>query len=176
VTATLYGYDDIKVSWKKCTGASGYNIYYKKSTASSYTYLTRTTGTSIKKANLADGIKYYFKIVPYYMSDGTRYTSLNYKTTNIYTLKKISTPKVVKSGTKVKVSWTNINGESGYQISRATKKTGTNIVATYKTTTGKSKVVSATKGKKYYYKVRAYRMVDGKKIFGPWSAVKAFTR
>ena len=29
--------------------------------------------------------------------------------------------------------------------------------------------------KKYYYKIRAYKTVDGKKIFGPWSNVKAYT-
>lgn len=170
------GYDDIKFSWSKATGASGYNVYYKKSTSSSYTYLTRTTATSYTKKNLTDGVRYYFKVVPYYKSGDTRYSSLSYKTANIFTLKKISTPKVTKSGTKVKVSWTNINGETGYQISKSTKKTGTNIVSTYRTTTGSYKTVSATKGKTYYYKVRAYKDVDSKKVYGPWSSVKAYKR
>ena len=29
------------------------------------------------------------------------------------------------------------------------------------------------KGKKYYFKVRAYRTVSGKKVYGSYSAVKA---
>ena len=91
-------------------------------------------------------------------------------------MKKLSIPTVVKSGTKVKVSWKNINGESGYQISKSTSKTGTSILnLTIKADTT-SKTVSATKGKTYYYKVRAYKVVDGKKIYAPWSDVKAIKR
>lgn len=175
-SANLYGYDDVKLSWKKVTGATGYNVYYKKATASKYTYLTRTTGTSVKKANLSDGVKYTFKVVPYFTAGKTRYEALNSKTSSVYTLKKVATPTVKKNGSKVKVSWKNIEGESGYQISASAKKSGTNVVATYSTTKGTSKTVSATKGKTYYYKVRAYKVVDGKKIFAPWSSVKAYKR
>jgi hypothetical protein len=170
------GYDDIVCSWTKATGASGYAVYYKKASASSYTLLGRTTGTSMTKKDLADGVKYTFKVVPYYTSDGVRYLSLGYRTASIYTLKKISTPTLSRSSDKVKVKWANINGESGYQISRSTSKTGTNIVSTYSTTSGNYKNVSATKGTTYYYKVRAYKVVNGTKVFGPWSDAKAFKR
>ena len=108
--------------------------------------------------------------------NGKTYTKSPTKTASIYTLKKLSTPRVSKSSSKVKVSWTNISGETGYQISRSTKKTGTNIVATYKTTSGTSKTISAAKGKTYYYKVRADKEVGGQKIYGPWSSVKSYKR
>jgi hypothetical protein len=72
---------------------------------------------------------------------------------------------------KVKVSWTNIGGETGYQISQSTSKTGTKVVATYKTTSGKYKTVSATKGKTFYYKVRAYTTVGSKKLYSGYSDV-----
>lgn len=181
VAASLHtysgGYDDVKFSWSKCTGASGYNVYYKRSTSKSYTYLTATTGTSVTKKNLTDGVKYYFKVIPYFKSGTTKYYStLQYKVASTTTLKKVELSGASRSGSKVKVRWRNINGESGYQISRSSKKSGTYIVYTYKTTAGTYKTVSATKGKYYYYKVRAYRQVGSKKVYGPWSAVKGYRR
>lgn len=179
-SAKLYGYDDVQFSWNKATGASGYYVYYKKASASDYTYWGKTTGTSIKKANLSDGVKYTFKVVPYYKSGDTYYKSVKYKTASVYTLEKMDKPKASKSSGKVKISWNNISGETGYQISKSTKKTGTNVVETVKSTTAKSKLLSATKGKTYYYKVRAYKTVtiDGKTktVYGPWSTVRAYKR
>lgn len=176
--ASLYGYDDIKFSWSKVTGASGYLIYYKKGSGAWSEAIT-TTKTSCKKANLSDGVKYTFKVVPFYKAaDGAMYCDdSQYKTAYTHTLKKVSGVKVIKSGTKVKVSWKNINGETGYQISKMTKKSATQKKPlTYKTTSGKYKKLTATKGKTYYYKVRAYKVVDGKKIYGPWSSPVKFKR
>ena len=175
VTLSLYGHDDVKATWSKVPNATGYYVYFKKATSSSYTYLGKTTKTSYSKANLTDGTKYYFKIVPYYVVNSKAYKDDSYKTASIYTLKKVSTPTVSKyNSSKVKVSWTNINGESGYEISISTSKTGTNIVSRYSTTTGKTKTLSVKKGKTYYYKVRAYKVVNNKRIYAPWSSVKSY--
>ena len=175
VSASLYGYDDVKVSWSKVSNAKGYKVYYKTSSEKSYKYKGTTTKTYMNFANLSDGVKYYFKVVPCTYVNKTYLADDSYKTTSIYTLKKVSKPKVAKykSG-KVKISWTNISGESGYQISKSTSKTKTGTIYTYSTTTGKSKVISAKKGRTYYYKVRTYKTVGKKKIYGPWSSVKAY--
>ena len=87
-------------------------------------------------------MKYTFKVVPYSISGSNIILDDSYKTASVTTLKKVSTPKIKKSSSKkVKVSWTNIGGETGYQISKSTKKGGTSIVSTYKTTSGKFKVL-----------------------------------
>lgn len=69
----------------------------------------------------------------------------------------------------VKVSWGKVSGATGYEISQSTMENQTEIVSTYHTTSGKSKTISAKQGKTYSYKVRAYKEVDGKKIYGAWS-------
>ena len=97
-TAKLTGHDDVKFSWSKSAGASGYTVYYKRSTASSWTRLGRTTKTYYNKANLTDGVKYNFKVVPYYKdSDGNRHSSsAQYKTASVTTLKKSRIEQRVK--------------------------------------------------------------------------------
>lgn len=179
MSATLYGYDDIKVSWKKCTGASGYAVYYKKSTSSKYTLLKRTTSLYVKKKNLSDNVKYNFKVVPYYKyKSGSKYKydGVNYRTASATTLKKLAQPKMKKDGSRVSLTWQSISGASGYQVYWSAKKKGT-----YKKLCDySSKYVgmsfSVGKGKTYYYKTRAYKKVGKTKIYGPWSTPKAFKR
>ena len=167
------GYDDIVVSWNKVDGASGYSVAYRSKGKTKWTTLGRTTKTQLVKEDLYDGRTYEFKVTPYYKDGDTRYMSTEYRITRTTTLKKVNLKYVKKySSSKVRVRWDNITGERGYQISKSSSKTGTNIITTYKTTKGNNKIVSAANGKGYYYKVRAYQMVDGKKIYAPWSSVK----
>ncbi|MDO4978237.1 MAG: DUF6273 domain-containing protein [Eubacteriales bacterium] len=87
------------------------------------------------------------------------------------TISKATSPKKMT----MKVTWKKNVTASGYQIYVSTSKTfASNKVLTIK---GQKKVSATVKKlkskKKYYTKVRAYRAVSGKKIYGPWSAVKA---
>lgn len=164
------GYNKVKVSWKKSEGATGYYVYYKKNSAESYTNknLKSVSGNNVTISNLSAGTKYNFKVVPYF---GTNKVTSNKNTVvNKTTLKKVAGVKVTRSGKKVKVSWTNIAGETGYQISRSTSKSNTANIKTYSGENLKSKTISLSSAKKYYYKVRAYKTENGKKVFGPWSA------
>ncbi|MBR6799424.1 MAG: InlB B-repeat-containing protein [Firmicutes bacterium] len=176
-SAVLYGHDDIKVSWSKCIGASGYAVYYKKSTSSKYVLLKRTTSRYVKKANLTDNVKYNFKIVPYYKSGNTRYGALSSKVVSATTLKQLKQPSMVRtSDGRVSLTWQSISTASGYQVYWSAKKKGT-----YKKLCDySSKYVgmsfSVGKGKTYYYKTRAYKKVGKTKIYGPWSTPKAFKR
>ena len=82
----------------------------------------------------------------------------------------------VKAGNKqVALKWKKVSGASGYQVYRANSKNGKyTLVASIK----KGSTVSYTNknlkaGKIYYYKVRAYRTVNNKKVYSSYSAVKA---
>ena len=107
----------------------------------------------------------------YTITDGA--TDASIKAVLTVNVAKVSSLSVKKSGTKVKLSWKKVSGAVGYQISKSTSKKGTKIVATV---SGTSKTLTATKGKTYYYKVRAYKEVNGKKVYGSWSTVKSYKR
>ena len=177
ISVSLSSYNSIRASWSKVNGAAGYYVYYKKNGWSSYKYLGRTTKLSYKKTGLENGAKYSFRVYPYLISNGKRYKDSSRKTSSyIYTLKKISKPAVSgASDSYIKISWNNISGESGYQIAKS--KYSNKEFEVVKTVSSKysSYKLKATKNKKYYYKVRAYRTVDGKKVCGPWSDARAYT-
>ncbi len=87
---------------------------------------------------------------------------------------KVSGLKVKAAPHKAKLSWKKITSASGYQISRALKEKGTYKVV--KTTTSGSTVKYINKSlkskKTYYYKVRAYKTVNGEKYYGKWSKIQ----
>lgn len=79
-----------------------------------------------------------------------------------------------KSKRVVKVSWKKQKNVSGYEIYRSTKKNKS--FKKIKTLKKAGKVTYTNKklkkGKTYYYKVRAYKVVSGKKVYGKFSTVK----
>ena len=95
--------------------------------------------------------------------------------------KSVSKVAVAKSSSKVKVSWAKGEGIDGYQISKSTSKSDIKISGTYsidklsKNSEKYYKLLKATKGKNYYYRVRAYKTLeDGTKVYGPCTANKLF--
>lgn len=62
---------------------------------------------------------------------------------------------------KVKISWQPVNELDGYIVYRATSKTGKYTIK--KVTEGTSYINSVKSGKTYYYKVKGFKITDGKK-------------
>ncbi len=83
---------------------------------------------------------------------------------------KLTASKSKKQGNRL--SWNKIKGASGYKIYRSTSKNGTYKLI--KTVSKKkfSYTDKKKKGKKYYYKIRAYKSVNGSKIYGKYSNKK----
>lgn len=170
----LYGYNSILLTWNSVTNATGYNIY--RSTGGAYSYIGSTTNTYLYNSNLSSGKIYYYRIIPYTNNSAGTFYSLNYSYSGgIYTLKQISRPKITKSSKKyIKIKWSNIPGESGYQIARSTKKNkGYKVIKTlnYKYSSYKKKT---KRNKTYYYKVRAFTYSNGKTIYAPWSTYRKY--
>ena len=99
----------------------------------------------------------------------------------VMTLTYYVTPEVGKPAVKLKagkkritVKWSKAANANGYVIYRSTKKSsGYKLIKTIKNGNTVSFVnKKLSKGRKYYYKVRAFRTVGDKNIYGSYSAVK----
>ena len=83
--------------------------------------------------------------------------------------------KIKKSSKRsVKISWKKQKNASGYEVYRSTKKNKSFKKITTLKKAGKVIYVNKKlkKGKTYYYKVRAYKVVSGKKVYGKFSMIK----
>lgn len=87
-------------------------------------------------------------------------------------VKKVTIKSVKNLAKKsVLVKWSKVEGISGYQVQYSLKKNFKGAKAKITKAT-KLKIKKLKKKKSYYVRVRAYKMVDGKKVFGNWSVVK----
>lgn len=170
------GSNSLKLAWNKPAGATGYQLQRKS--GNSYKALATVKGTSYTHKSLTAGAGYTYRVRAYRTVGGKNYYS-GWAYMTAYT--KPATPNLTglsatKSGHKIKATWKKVGGSaSGYQIYWAKDKnfkkvvSKTNVSGQKKTSyTGKN----FTKGKRYYVKVRAYKTVNGNKIYGAWSKVR----
>lgn len=172
----------ITLKWKKNEKAKGYYVYAYDSAKKKYVKVKDTTKTSAKITKISGkklkaGTTYKFKVTAYTKSGKKKTTIKNstYKLSAATAPKKVSFTSVKKkSSSKAVLKWKKVSGASGYEIYMKTGSKGKyKLVKTVK----KGKTVSYTKTKlkkktKYSFKVRAYKTVGGKKVYGSYSRVK----
>lgn len=167
----------LEISWDKVNEADGYKIYRLDTNTDTYKLvdtINNNSITSYKHENLVSATNYYYKVKAFkYLNGSTRYS--DYSSRLKATTRPLQ-PSVTLSSTtskSIKASWTKISKRTeGYEVYMSTSKNGTysSIGTTTNTSFSKS---SLTKGKTYYFKVRAYRTVDGNKIYSLYSTPKS---
>lgn len=167
-------YTTIRVTWNKVSGANGYRVYRSASKDGKYTAIGSTAKNSAvtfldKKA--ATGTTYYYKVRAYRnVNDKKIYGS---SSTAVKGKAILSVPALsVGSTSKTAVlEWSKVKGADGYQVYASASKNGKYIRIKATKGTGMTEEKLAT-GKTRYYKVRAYRKVNGKAVYGSFSKVK----
>ena len=97
---------------------------------------------------------------------------------NVLSLDKVATLTTKsKAYNKVTLTWSGVDGATGYRVYRSTSKTRgfkkiKSITSSSKVTYTNSNIACGTT---YYYKVRAYRKVNGKAVYGSFSKIKKVT-
>ncbi len=175
-SAVCAGYNSVRLTWGKVSGANGYRIYRSTSKDGQYTCIGAAKKGSLltftdKKAII--GTNYYYVVRAYRMVDDSMVKSSASNTLRAKAVMTAPALKVSSSSNAAVLTWTKVRGAQGYQICRSTSENGTYTrIRTLENATS-YKNARLSKGKTYYYKVRAYRVVNGKKVYGTYSAVKS---
>ena len=183
--------NSVEFSWDKVKDATGYEILRYSTASKKYVVIDdidfdEVTDEKEKEELEAADIYSYeddgrtsatiynYKVKAYNKVDGKKvYLKESEK------LKATTTPLTpnitVKSSSRktARLTWKNCSTRAtGYKVYMATSKNGTYKLV--KTTTAKSFTKYYLRsGKTYYFKVRSYRTVDGKNIYGNYSTIKS---
>lgn len=169
VTASVSG-KKLKLSWKKVSGASGYAVY--RLNGGNYKRI-KTVKASTKQVTLAlaNGKQAYsYRVCAYRTIDGKKYYGEKSGVKTAVSAVSSLQAKAVR-GKGIKLTWQSLKTVDGYVIYRKTGKNGS--YKKIKTVAGKKSTgytdKTAKKGKTYYYRIRAYRLLDGKKVYGSYT-------
>ena len=176
---SAYANNFVTLTWDKQTAANGYEVFKYDASSKKYVLyknITNPNTNACKVTGLASNKKYNFKVRAYQIDDSEKTYAPFGAVVSQYT--SIAKPKLNSakstSKKKIKASWAKVSGASGYQVMWSTYK---NFSKNYKTKSVKAKyssktVTTAQSKKTYYVRVRAYKTINGKKVYSPWSNTK----
>lgn len=158
--------EGVKIKWKETQGAEGYVLYRSSNDNKNYIKITDELSQSqYLDTDIEPETVYYYKIQPYYiLGENITYGSFSNEK-SVQTNIQMTTPKLSpSSGVTMKISWDKMPGMTAYSIYRAQDIDGE--YQYLKTTTGESTSdTDLTAGTRYYYKLAAYKEVNGKKEY-----------
>lgn len=174
-------YHRLRLEWNGVKDADEYRIY--RSTKKNGTYkLIRTVYTQFGKTAYAmvdkttTGVVYFYKVYAVQKISG-KMRSSNHPDI-IAGRSKVATCAITNLASKktglVQLTWKRIYGANGYEIYKSSSKNGRFIkAATVNLGQTLTRNLKATSKRTLYYKIRAFRKVNGKKVYGSFSSVKS---
>lgn len=175
IQAAVAAYNQIKVNWAQTAQADGYELYrndqlYKTVNGISNCYLVDT---------VACGTTYNYKVRPFRNVNGKKvYGEFSTQVSAVTSLPATSMNKVTAVDYKtLDVSWNQGTGATGYELYRSTSSNSgfalVKDITNGNTLTYRDNGLNI--GTTYYYKVKAYRTENGKKVYAPESGVISAT-
>ena len=167
------------LKWNKVDNADGYEIYASVGNGN-FIDMGTTTSTEIKVIGMDKNRVYTIKIRPFMdSSEGRIYGSFSElailkfeSTTEEVKVNKVYNFRISVVGTKANLSWNSVSNADGYEV-LVEMPEGTNAV--YSVDTNKLTLQNFSAGYTYKAKVRAYKYVNGNRVYGDYSSLKNIT-
>lgn len=161
----------VNVKYTKVTGATGYQIYRTTSKDGKYTKVKTTKELTFKDTGITNTKAYYYKVRAYKKgAKSNTYSSFSKIGTVQPILGKVQNVTAKSNSGEIQLTWNTVSKAANYRIYRAASKNGTYHYLD-SSTNKNFKDTSVTAGKTYYYKVRAYAVMQSVKYYGAYSAV-----
>lgn len=159
----------INITWNAKDNVTGYIVYRSTNKTSGYKKIGTSLTNSYTDKGLTKGTTYYYAVRAYVKVNSKTYQSaLSSPATATATSPAPSNVSAKKyTAGKATIQWTKCIGASGYQLAISTSANGT-YKSVYVATSGSSlafRKTGLTPGKTYYFKVRSYTIVNGKKVY-----------
>lgn len=166
-------YNKIKITWSAVSGCNRYEIYRRENNGKE-TKMT-TVSSSVRTwqdTKVKTGSTYSYRIRAAYLYNGkiTARGEYSDKASAKIELTKVKAKAAAKGGPYNYISWNKVSGASGYRIYRKTKNQGWKSIKEVKNTALSYKDYNIQGITSYAYAVRAYRLVDGKKVLSSYTA------
>lgn len=170
-------YKTVQISWSSVDNADGYMVYRRTADSGWKKIASQVTDISYKDQKAVTGTTYYYTVKAYSYAWGEMTVS-SYDKDGVAGKARLGKVKIATANSEsystIRVTWNKVSGANGYRVYRSTSKDGkyTAIGSTAKNSAVTFLDKKAVTGKTYYYKVRAYRNVSGKKVYGSYSATE----
>lgn len=182
VSATCINESQIKIRWTPVPNAQGYRIYRKEAGSNYWTLIRRIPGQSKYFCIDSDTRlerPYFYTVQATCSWDGELYTS-EYNETGVPGKTSLGASNIntisLENGNVI-LTWKQIPKAQGYVVMRSTSPNGT--YKKIRTAQGVSDTAFIDKNLPsgtYYYKVRAFRQIDSKFVYGAYSDVRSITK
>lgn len=163
----------ITLSWYRIADCESYTVYQYDSTLKDYKLVGKTDGNtdSLKISNLKQGVSYKFTVCA---NKENRQCEPSDAFSAVTVPKKVSNKSAKsKKRRRINYSFKKVSA-TGYQYQWSTHKNFKSNFLTKNTKSTKITIKTAQSRRRYYVRVRAYKMEPGgKKIYGKWSNVKS---
>ena len=172
---TAPAYNKLKISWSSYEEANGYAIYLMNDDGS-YSILKYITDKTILSYvnTVTCGVTYTYKVSPYRLDGKKKVFLTESEPMSAKALPAAPSLQSVNMAAynKIRITWSKVNGCAGYVIYRSEAEDGKYSVLKTVTQASATNYVNVVKtSTMYYYKIRAFVTVNGKKVYGDYSSI-----